>query len=195
MDAFVAQFALLDIFTCESKHFGRLKWLVSGGTETSPVELPASERSLILGNLFASVYYAAMRARFVCGQPWKGEAPVFKDVFSGAIFSCCYQILKDDPESRRSGKLACGLDDQRNSFWKFFLRKFSGRKPFLLFVPKSKCWLKIDFWPKIEMLAKNQSLGKKSKFWSKTKFRPKIEILAKKLNLGQKSKFWPKNEI
>ena len=80
MDAFVAQFALLDIFTSEQKHFGRLKWLVNGGTEESPVELPASERSIILSNLFSSVYYATMRARVICGRPWKDQAkqPVFK---------------------------------------------------------------------------------------------------------------------
>ena len=80
VDAFVAQFALLDIFTSETKHFGRLKWLVTGGTETSPVELPACERSIILSNLFSSVYYATMRARVVCGQPWENDdrPPVFK---------------------------------------------------------------------------------------------------------------------
>ena len=80
VDAFIAQFALLDIFTSEKKHFGRLKWLLTGGEENSPVELPACKRSLVLSNLFCSVYYASMRARVVCGKPWGGDdrPPLYK---------------------------------------------------------------------------------------------------------------------
>lgn len=115
LDAFVAQFSLLDIFTSQNKHFGRLYWLVTGGKEESPVELPASERALILANLFSSVYYASLRAQVICGLPWKDDdrVPTFKDIFSGTVFTCCYQILKENPEYRSNGKEACGLDDQR----------------------------------------------------------------------------------
>ena len=49
--------------------------------------------------------------------------------------------------------------------------------------------LKLKFWPKIEILAKNRNFGKKWKCWSK------IEILVKNRNFGQKSEFWSKIEI
>ena len=79
----MAQFALLDIFTSETKHFGRLKWLVTGGQETEGVELPACERGLILANLFTTAYYATMRARVLCGRPWAEDErpPLFKVFF------------------------------------------------------------------------------------------------------------------
>jgi phage terminase large subunit GpA-like protein len=35
------------------------------------------------------------------------------DIFSGGIFACTYQILKENPEYRSNGKQACGLDDER----------------------------------------------------------------------------------
>ena len=34
-------------------------------------------------------------------------------MFSGSVFACCYRILKENPEYRRCGKQACGLDDDR----------------------------------------------------------------------------------
>ena len=69
----MAQFALLDVFTQKTKHFGRLHWLTEGGSEDNPVHIPADERSLILGNLFTAVYHATQRARVVSGLPWEND--------------------------------------------------------------------------------------------------------------------------
>ena len=71
VSAFVAQFALLDVFIHPNKHFGRLKWLTYGGDESDPIEIPADGRHLVLANLFASVYYATQRARVLCGRPFQ----------------------------------------------------------------------------------------------------------------------------
>ena len=80
MSAFVAQFALLDVFYSPAKHFGRLKWLTYGGSESDPVEIPADERQLVLANLFTAVYYATQRARVLCGRPFADDnnQPNFK---------------------------------------------------------------------------------------------------------------------
>jgi len=116
VSAFVAQFALLDVFIHPNKHFGRLKWLTYGGEESSkpPVEIPADARHLVLANLFSSVYYATQRARVLCGRPFEGHPnpPDFKYVFSGAIFACVYRLLKENPDHQLHGVQACGLEDQ-----------------------------------------------------------------------------------
>ncbi|CAG5094525.1 Oidioi.mRNA.OKI2018_I69.XSR.g13636.t1.cds [Oikopleura dioica] len=115
VDAFVAQFALLDLFTSPDKHFRRLKWLFGGGEETCPVELPACERSITLANLFAAVYYAVMRCQVVTGLPFQdgNGKPCLKDIFSGSVFACTYQILKSSPAKRNSGRYACGIYDDK----------------------------------------------------------------------------------
>jgi len=38
---------------------------------------------------------------------------IYLDIFSGAIFNCCYSLLKENPENQMQGVLACGLEDQR----------------------------------------------------------------------------------
>ena len=73
MSAFVAQFALLDVFIHPNKHFGRLQWLTYGGEESHQVDIPADARQLVLANLFSSVYYATQRARVLCGRPFEGH--------------------------------------------------------------------------------------------------------------------------
>lgn len=115
VDAFVAQFALLDLFTSPDKHFRRLKWLFGGGEETCPVELPACERSITLANLFAAIYYAIMRCQVVTGLPFQegNGKPCLKDIFSGSVFACTYHILKNNPAKSSSGRHACGIYDNK----------------------------------------------------------------------------------